>query len=136
MSAKSVEHVPALLEMNGIAFGDVAGQADRRDRIRTQVHCPVRFLRSGTTDPLETTTQNLSSEGFYCLHKSPFFPGESMACTLSLPAHQPYGAEQMLLLECRVRIIWVDGPDGDGLYGIGCGIEDYRFLQIATVKPA
>ena len=136
MSAKSVEHAPALLEMNGTAFGDVAVQADRRNRIRTQVHCPVRFLRSGTMDPLETTTQNLSSEGFYCLNNSPFVPGESMACTLSLPAHQPHSAEQMLLLECRVRIIWVEGPDGDGLYGIGCGIEDYRFLQIATVKPA
>ena len=136
MSAKSVEHVPALLEMNGIAFGDVAGQADRRDRIRTQVHCPVRFLRSGTMDVLETTTQNLSSAGFYCLIQNAFVPGESMACTLSLPAHQPHSADRMLLLECKVRIIRVEAPDGDGLYGLGCRIEDYRFLHTATVNPA
>src|SRR6266404_294639 len=129
MPAKSVEHVSEFLEMNGAtAFGKVAGQADRRNRIRTQVHCPVRFLRSGTLDPLDTTTQNLSSDGFYCLLKSPFVPGESVACTLSLPAHQPHSTERMLSLECRVRIIRVEAPDGDGLYGIGCRIEDYCFL--------
>jgi hypothetical protein len=133
MSVKSVEHVPAFLEMNGTAFGDVAGQADRRNRIRTQVHCPVRFLRAGTMDVLETTTLNLSSAGFYCLIKSPVVPGESMACTLSLPAHQPHSTERRLLLECKVQITRVEAPDGDGLYGIGCRIEDYRFLHTATV---
>ena len=133
MSVKSVEHVPEFLEMNGsAAFGDIAGQADRRNRIRTQVHCPVRFLPAGTMDVLETTTQNLSSDGFYCLIKIPFVLGESMACTLSLPAHQPHSTERMLLLECKVRIIRVEAPDGDGLYGIGCRIEDYCFLHIAN----
>jgi len=133
MSAKSVAHVPEFLEMNGsTAFGDVAGQADRRNRIRTQVHFPVRFLPAGTMDVLETTTQNLSSDGFYCLIKSPFVPGESLECTLSLPAHQPHSTERMLLLECKVRIIRVEAPDGDGLYGIGCRIEDYCFLHIAN----
>ena len=133
MSVKSVEHVPEFLEMNGsAAFGDIAGQADRRNRIRTQVHCPVRFLRPGPMDVLETTTQNLSSDGFYCLIKSPFVPGESMACTLSLPAHQPHSTERMLLLECKVRIIRVEALDGDGLYGIGCHIEDYSFLHLAN----
>ena len=132
MSAKSVEHVPAFLEMNGTAFGEIAGQADRRNRIRTQVRCPVRFLRADAMDVLETTTQNLSSDGFYCLIESQFVPGESMACTLMLPAHQPHSTERMLLLECKVQIIRVEALNGDGLYGIGCRIEDYRFLP-ATV---
>ena len=61
-----------------------------------------------------------------------FVPGESLACTLSLPAHQPHSTERMLLLECKVRIIRVEAPDGDGLYGIGCRIEDYCFLHIAN----
>jgi len=122
--------------MNGTTFEEVAGQADRRNRIRTQVHCPVRFLRSGTMEPLETTTQNLSSDGFYCLIKSPFVADESVACTLSLPAHQPHSTEQMLLLECKVRIIRVEVLDGDGLYGIGCRIEDYCFLHIPNGKLA
>lgn len=55
-----------------------------------------------------------------------------MTCSLKLPAHHPHGVEQAVSLECRVRVIRVEAPDVDGLYGIGCLIEDYHFLHAAN----
>jgi hypothetical protein len=80
---------------------------------------------------LETVTQNLSSDGFYCRIGTPFVAGERLECAFSVPAHHPNTTEQMLL-ECKVRIVRVEEPDENGLYGIGCRIEDYRLLQAAT----
>ena len=35
----------------------------------------------------------------------------------------------MLTVECKVRIVRVQ-LQGDGLYGVGCHIEDYRFVDV------
>jgi hypothetical protein len=52
-----------------------------------------------------------------------------MVCILKVPTHHPERRECLASLECQVRIVRVDSPNRDGLYGLGCEIIDYRFLQ-------
>lgn len=129
MSAKSVEQFPAYFKMKAPGTSTVAGRVEQRARFRTRLHWQVRFFQPSPLDTIETVTQNLSSSGFYCLVQAPLVPGELMPCSLELPAHHPNGVEQAVSLECKVRVIRVEAPDADGLYGIGCRIEDYHFLH-------
>jgi hypothetical protein len=91
-----------------------------------QVHWPLAFFRPGTT-ALETVTHDLSSDGFYCQACATFVPGEIRDCTLHVPTHNPNGGERVLPVQCRVRIVRVEALTNDGVYGVGCRIEDYRF---------
>jgi len=124
MSARSIEPVS---EYPKTSRGPTES-GDRRRRSRIQVHWPLRFLNGDTTDIVETVTRDLSSDGFYCLAKMPFVPGEFKACTLGVPTSHPRGNERVLSVECTVRIIRVQVLD-DGLYGVGCRIEDYHFVH-------
>ena len=127
MSAISFEEFPVCLTMNGFLV-DVSGHAERRKRSRAKVNWPVRFLLPGGIDTLETVTQDLSSQGFYCLMKVPLAAGERVTCILALPGHFPAGPEWMLL-ECKAQIVRVETLDESEFYGVGCRIEDYRFLH-------
>jgi hypothetical protein len=100
---------------------------ERRRRYRARVHWPVQFHRRDGLDLLATETQDLSSDGFYVRSEAVFVPGELVDCTLLVPAHRPHDSGAMLPVGCRVRIIWVSGPDGQRSYGVGCRIEDYCF---------
>lgn len=124
MSAKPIEQVPAYRAMNGEPYE----WSERRKRGRVQVHWPVYFLKQGVADVVETVTSDLSSDGFYFLAKAPFVSGEFRVCTLGVPTNHPWSAERVLLVQCKVQIIRVKSH-GDGLYGVGCRIEDYRFVD-------
>ncbi len=101
---------------------------ERRQRIRTQVHWPVLFFRNHVAEAIETTTLNLSSSGFYCLSRTPLTAGEFVFCTLRVPSHEASCKNSFRGLECRVRVIRAEPTLTDGLFGIGCQIEDYRFV--------
>jgi hypothetical protein len=128
MPAKLAEHSPEHSE-SGRGVYHVGEWQEQRKRIRVHVHWPVTFSRSRLSEAVETTTQNLSSEGFYCFARTAFVPGELMACTLRVPSHQPHSPESVLLWECRVRIVRVDPANESGFYGIGCRVEDYQFVN-------
>ena len=102
---------------------------ERRKRERTTVRWPVRLFRNGGQDAVDTVTRNLSSGGFYCLSPTAFVPGESIPCTLRLPAYNSTG--KTLVLLCQVHILRVEaiiGADNDdSSFGIACRIEDYHF---------
>ncbi len=102
---------------------------EQRNRIRVQLHWPVTFSSPRLSTAVETTTQNLSSEGFYCLARTAFVPGELVVCIITVPSHQPHNPENVAFLECRVRIVRVEPAKETGFYGIGCQIEDYQFLN-------
>src|SRR5579862_9683668 len=77
--------------------------AERRKRARVRVHWPILlFLGQTGEDKVETITQNLSSEGFYCLSRKPFTVGELLLCTLQIPTTGLGGGESHL--ECRARV--------------------------------
>jgi PilZ domain len=109
-----------------LAVMESAYHPERRKRARTQVHWRVLLLREGDAEGIvDTVTQNLSSSGFYCFSPVPLTPGESLLCTLKVPAYDPKGEERTLTLECTVVVTRAETA-ADGFYGIACHIEDYH----------
>jgi hypothetical protein len=100
---------------------------DRRRRARTTVHWQVQFFRKHTLEAVESLTENLSSEGFYCHSNIPFATGELLMCTLRLPRHDAGGRGPDCRLECEIRVMRVE--PGDEFYGVACRIEEYRVIQ-------
>ena len=128
MLAKSVDRTPTYLDMHQNDETDSVVR-ERRRRARVQVHWPLCFIRPGVTEVVETVTHNLSSDGFYCLANTAFVPGEIRECTLGVPVHHPNSGDRVLPALCRVRVIRVEALGEDGSYGVGCRIEDYRFIS-------
>ena len=132
MSAKQVEAYPRFAGKGESDDLMATRRQDRRRRARTRVHWPVRIFRNSGKDAVDTTTRNLSSDGFYCLSKVAFLPGESVYCMLRLPAYD--GADRTLALRCRIHILRVEAINGDGVFGIACRIEDYHFEHVDPVR--
>ena len=103
---------------------ELTGILERRRRRRTEVRWQVHFLPNKEASGFVSTTQNLSSEGFYCCSPVLLRPGNLALCLLEVPTYQ---SGSSLFLKCRTRVIWVQAIDEDGYYGIGCQIEDYWF---------
>src|SRR5690348_17000419 len=103
---------------------------DRRRRKRVPVHWPVRLSRQPGPPPTESTTENLSSEGFYCIIREPFRPGECLQCEIVLPGESFGSSEPSLRLQCRVTVRRVEHLQRG--FGLGCHIEDY---SLAAVLP-
>src|SRR5215469_4274933 len=101
---------------------------ERRKRPRTLVHWQVVLFRDHGDKIIETTTQNLSSCGFYCLLGASLTQGERLFCRLQVPLPEAPHRKSFGVLECRVRVTRVEPALADGLVGIACRIEDYRFV--------
>jgi len=106
---------------------------DRRRRVRTHLHVPVFFFASGERAAVETMTQDLSSQGFYCVSPVPFPVNGLVPCNMKIPVYQPDRSEQFVPMSCRVRIARVELL-ADSNYGIGCAIEDYTFQNSFTAE--
>jgi hypothetical protein len=101
---------------------------ERRRRPRTRVHWPVILFGDRVNETIETSTQNLSSCGFYCLSRRSLVAGEFLFCRLHVPSHEAPRRKSFRILECRVRVTRAEPAPTEGLFGIACRIEDYRFL--------
>jgi hypothetical protein len=101
---------------------------ERRKRPRTLVHWHVVLFRDRGDEVIETTTQNLSSCGFYCLLGGSLTQGECLFCRLQVPLPESPHRKSFGVLECRVRVTRVEPAAAEGLVGIACRIEDYRFV--------
>ena len=99
---------------------------DRRKRHRSQVHWLVSFPVAGTDEVVQSVTQDLSSDGFYCIASARFAPGEIRHCTLMIPTHNEIGHLPVL---CQVRVIRVAATAERGFCGIGCQMIDYRVVN-------
>ena len=99
---------------------------ERRKRKRIALHWPVRLFRDPATPSVESTTENLTSNGFYCISKEPFELGEQLECIIAIPAGSFGYNESPIRLQCRVRVARIQGQE-DG-FGLGCHIEDYDLL--------
>ena len=125
MPAHTDQHAVEFLQPN---FG--VQSSERRRRTRLRVHWLLRLHKANATEAVETVTHDLSSDGFYCLAKTSFVPGESLTCTLGVPTRHPNGAARLVSVECRARIVRVEAAPG-GLFGVACRIEEYRLLYPA-----
>jgi len=99
---------------------------ERRKRKRIALRWPIRLFRDLAAASVESTTENLTSNGFYCISKEPFQMGERLECIIAIPAGSFGYNESPVRLQCRVRVARVeDQHDG---FGLGCYIEDYDLL--------
>jgi hypothetical protein len=99
---------------------------ERRKRKRIALRWPVRLFRQPSTPSVESTTENLTSNGFYCVSREAFHLGERLECIIAIPAGSFGYSASPIRLQCRVRVTRVeDQRDG---FGLGCYIEDYDLL--------
>ena len=96
--------------------------AERRRRTRSRVRWQLRFVQQEDAIGFLTTTENLSSGGFFCFSPVALHPGDLTRCILEVPASHLSASVQ---LKCRAKVIRVEEVNQDGLYGLGCQIEDY-----------
>ena len=106
---------------------------ERRKRKRVALHWPVRFYREPESPLIESTTENLTSNGFYCVSKEPFQLGEQLKCVIAIPAGALGYAERPVQLQCRVKVMRVENRSSD--FGLGCFIEDFELLAKSPVAP-
>ena len=99
--------------------------SDRRKHKRVALHWPVRLSRQPGTQPIESTTKNLSSEGFYCITTESFTVGERLQCVIVLPP-DIVASESTVGLQCHLTVRRVENLE-EG-FGLGCHIEDYSLL--------
>ena len=99
---------------------------DRRKRKRVPVHWPVHFLGQAGTRQAEATTENLSSEGFYCISRKAFKLGERLECEIAFPAEPIGSPEATVRIQCHVTVKRVERLNRD--FGLGCHIEDYSLV--------
>ena len=104
----------------------MAATQERRKRPRIALHWPVRLFRQASGSPVESTTENLTSNGFYCVSKEPFRLGEQLACIIAIPDTSLSYSASAIRLQCRVKVMRVENQS-DG-FGLGCQIEDYELL--------
>ncbi|MBZ5595294.1 MAG: PilZ domain-containing protein [Acidobacteriia bacterium] len=108
----------------------MASSGDRRKRKRVAVHWPLRLFRQPGNPLVESTTENLSSEGLYCITGEPFRPGERLQCEIVIPGERLGFSEPSMRLQCHVMVKRVEHLRGG--FGLGCHIEDY---SLATGSP-
>jgi PilZ domain len=130
MSANPIELFTAYVGLNKPTELDSVTRSERRRRARTKVHWPVLLFRNHSAEAVESTTQNLSSSGFYCMANVSFAAGEILTCTLKVPTHDPNGRNLERSLECKVRVMRVEPPAANGLFGVAFRIEDYHFAHM------
>src|SRR5258708_13413678 len=99
---------------------------ERRKRTRIALHGPVGVFREPDTPSVESTTENLTSNGFYCVSREPFQLGERLECIIAIPAGSFGYAESPIRLQCRVRVTRIE--DQGERFGLACYIEDYDLL--------
>jgi hypothetical protein len=114
--------VESVLHKTLSATSAIAFPNDRRNRRRLAVHWPVRLFGQIGRKSLESTTENLSSEGFYCISRIEFKTGERLRCQIIMSA-ATLGLDTPIVLECRVTIRRVEHLER--CFGLGCHIEDY-----------
>ena len=95
---------------------------DRRKRKRVPVHWPVQLI--GQAGIWQATTENLSSEGFYCISRKAFKLGERLECEIALPAESVGSSEATVRIQCHVTVKRVERLTRG--FGLGCHIEDYK----------
>jgi PilZ domain len=107
---------------------------ERRRRTRTPLRCPITLFRCNSTDAVESTTSNLSCEGFHCLVESEYLIGDQLTALLRIPAFDPSGKEQSCTLSCLVRVIRVDACNREGIYGLSCAIDAYHLTHTQQMQ--
>ncbi len=110
---------------------------DRRRRPRLKLACPVRLYRLDETSWIDTTTEDISCEGFFCVTSRIFSPRETLECELLIPSEQfCQPGENEVILHCRAEVVRIEPKADSKAYGMACRLMDYTLdLQIDSARP-
>jgi hypothetical protein len=105
---------------------------ERRCRPRLRLALPVVLLPPGAAERIETKTEDVSCDSFYCFSNRPFSPEDRLECELLIPGDQLSSVpEPDLCVRCQVRVVRVV-PRGPQLgFGVACRLEDYTISRSA-----
>jgi hypothetical protein len=97
--------------------------SERRSRARLPLRLPVRLNMPDGSGSIDSFTENISSDGFYCLSPRRFEAGENFKVDVSMPGFQV--DHSGIVIRCQVRVMRTDPPGARLGFGIGCRIEHY-----------
>lgn len=134
MTGKAIGQYFSFASTSSPADPEHVQRRERRGRVRTKLRWSLLFRdRHGET--MESTTENLSSQGFYCLCQTPVACGEVLLCWVTVPTHDPSGDKGPMVLECDVRVVRTEAASAGTGFGVACRIEDYRFSNHEARSP-
>jgi hypothetical protein len=110
---------------------------DRRRRPRLRLAYPVRLHPPRGEARVETQTEDLSCEGFFCISDRAFLPHETLECELVIPSGTPDQlVDHSMVLRCRAEVVRVSSQGHGGEFGVACRFADYTLdQQIAEESP-
>jgi len=97
---------------------------ERRKYERLPLRLPVRLSRGGASAS-SGVTENISSQGFYCVFPDPFVLGDQLQVVLLLPAHNLDHGEMRVCLTGQAQVVRIDSTWMGPGFGIGCQFEAY-----------
>jgi hypothetical protein len=98
---------------------------ERRRRPRFRLFCPVRLFRLGSGSRIDTKTEDISCEGFFCVTGSLLSPKEQLECELVIPIDSR-NSDEVLILRCRAEVVRVERQKENLFFGVACRLADYR----------
>ena len=107
---------------------------ERRKHERLELRLPVRFSSTEGSPTISCFTENISSNGFYCICPEPFVPGEQRNILLMLPARGYSRSGANVDLKCQVRVVRIDSIGPRPGFGVACQIEKYTLTWEETPR--
>jgi hypothetical protein len=93
---------------------------------RLHVRWPVKTLGNSRHPPIESETEEVSSNGFSVrITGQQFEVNEEIECLLFIPTFHPALPNDRMVLRCYARILGVGNPDASGAALLDCHIERY-----------
>jgi hypothetical protein len=112
------------------------GAAEKRKHPRFKLACPVRIHRDGDPREIETHTEDISCDGFFCRSDHAFLPHEHLDCEVLIPGSELHSAAGgQLVMSCRVEVVRLVPAAPQAKSGIACRVEDYSIrVQLDSRK--
>jgi hypothetical protein len=106
--------------------GDMTGTpSDRRRRQRLKLPYSIVLHRIGEPTGVQTATEYISSDGFFCISEQPFSPNENLDCEVVIPSQDSKCDAENLVLHCRAEVVRVVTDGINPGYGLACRLKDY-----------
>ncbi len=104
---------------------------DRRCHPRLRLALPLVLFRPGEAGRIETKTEDISCDSFYCFSDRSFSPDDRLECELLIPGDEMSSVpEDDLFLRCQVQVVRVVAKGQLG-FGVACRLEDYTICRSA-----
>ena len=101
---------------------------------RVPIGCAVALWDPHEGSVARTSTENLSCDGFYCVCREPYAPGDKLEASLEVPCRYWGGRPaDFLVLQCAVEVVRVV-LNAARDYEVGCKITQYSIIAIRSAS--